>query len=101
MGSSASLTVDGDHRWVISGRLDYHSVPGLWSGLAGRMGGGDNVLDLSAVDGANSAGLALLLEAHGEAVRRQGRLKVLGLPDSLAQLGAISGLTPLLDELRA
>lgn len=99
--NGANLTADGDRRWVISGRLDYQTVPALWKGLSGKLGGGDTVLDLSAVDTANSAGLALLLEAHGAAIRSHGRLRVQGLPDSLTKLGAISGLTPLLEELRA
>jgi len=98
--SEASLQADGGHRWVISGRLDFDTVPRLWSQLAGQLGGAECVLDLGGVSGANSAGLALLLEAHAEAHRHGGCLRVQGLPDSLSQLAAISGLTPLLDELR-
>lgn len=99
--SDASLKVGGRHHWVIEGRLDFETVPGLWSQLAGQLDGAECLLDLTSVDSANSAGLALLLEARAETQRLGGRLRVQGLPDSLSQLGAISGLSPLLDELRA
>lgn len=99
--SDAALRADGDHRWVISGPLDFDTVPGLWSQLAGQLRGADCLLDLGPVERANSAGLVLLLEAHAEASRDGGRLRVAGVPASLDQLAAVSGLSPLLDELRA
>jgi phospholipid transport system transporter-binding protein len=95
----ASLSPGGDHRWVINGDLDFTTVPRLWSELAPCLDGSDWVLDLAGVGRGNSAGLALLLEAHQVTRRKGGRMTVAGLPASLAQLGQMSGLAPLLAEL--
>lgn len=97
----AALTSAAARRWAISGSLDFETVPRLWSELAPQLDGGSWVLDLHAVSHANSAGLVLLLETHAETVRQGGQLRVEGLPDSLQQLGRISGLGSLLGELVA
>jgi anti-anti-sigma factor len=99
--TGATLVSGGQRRWVISGSLDFTTVPGLWSELAPQLDGGDWVLDLHPVSRANSAGLALLLEAHAETRRRGGRMRVEGLPEGLQQLGRMSGLGDLLGELAA
>jgi phospholipid transport system transporter-binding protein len=96
----ATLESGGRHRWVISGSLDFDTVPRLWNQLSGHLDSADWVLDLNPVSRANSAGLALLLQAHAESRRRGGRMHVEGLPASLRQLGAMSGLDGFLDELR-
>lgn len=98
--SDARLEPAGAHRWAIRGALDFHTVPRLWRQLVGRIDASDWVLDMSGVDQANSAGLALLLEARAETERHGGSMRVEGLPASLSQLGAMSGLGSLLDELR-
>lgn len=95
----ASLVADGDSRWVISGTLDFTTVPWLWGELSGKLQGGDWVLDLRPVTRSNSAGLALLLEAEMLTRQRGGRLRIEGLPAGLAQLGRVSGLGFLLDEM--
>jgi len=99
--NGANLRPDGRQRWTITGSLDFDSVPRLWQALAGQLGEGDQVLDLSGVTRANSAGLVLLLEAYHAAHRHGGRLRVEGLPDSLRELGAMSDLGVFLDELRS
>jgi anti-anti-sigma factor len=96
----ATLEPGGRHRWVISGSLDFDTVPRLWTQLSGHLDSADWVLDLNPVSRANSAGLALLLEAHAESRRRGGHMRVEGLPASLSQLGAMSGLGDFLDGLR-
>jgi phospholipid transport system transporter-binding protein len=98
---SAILRPDGQRRWAVSGSLDFDSVPRLWSQLAPKLDGGDWVLDLQPVTRANSAGLALLLEAHAATRLQGGRMRVEGLPDSLLQLGRMSGLGDLLGEIAA
>ena len=99
--TTATLASGGRQRWVISGSLDFNTVPGLWSELAPQLDGADWVLDLTPVSRANSAGLALLLEAYAETRRHGGRMRVEGMPASLRQLGQVSGLGGLLGELSA
>lgn len=98
--TQAAIKADGERRWALTGRLDFTTVPTLWSELSGKLGAGA-VLDLSAVESANSAGLALLLEAHAEAGAKGARVQICGMPESLVQLAAISGLGPFLQELQA
>ena len=97
----ATLESGGRHRWVISGSLDFDTVPRLWAQMSAELDSADWVLDLNPVSRANSAGLALLLEAHAASRRHGGKLRVEGLPASLSQLGAMSGLDGFLDELRS
>ena len=96
---AARLSADGNGRWAISGELDFASVPELWAQLVPRLDGSDWVLDLGAVSRSNSAALALLLEAQATTRQAGGRMRVEGLPDSLVQLGQVSGLASLLGEL--
>jgi phospholipid transport system transporter-binding protein len=99
--TEARLEATDGAAYIVHGDLDFASVPSLWMQLQGRLDGRDWELDLSAVRHVNSAALALLLEAHEETCRRGGRMRVKGLPDSLEQLAAMSGLSGLLQELRA
>lgn len=99
--SDASLERTGDGRWAVSGSLDFDSVPRLWAELSPELDGRDAVLDLSGVSRANSAGLALLIEAHAHSRELGGTLRVHGLPASLSQLGHVSGLDALLAKLSA
>jgi phospholipid transport system transporter-binding protein len=99
--TEAGLTSVEQRRRLVSGSLDFDTVPGLWAQLAPQLDGGDWVLDLHGVERANSAGLLLLLEAHAETTRHGGRLRVEGLPDSLQQLGRMTGLGTLFGELQA
>jgi phospholipid transport system transporter-binding protein len=98
--SDARLDVQDGERVEVQGALDFHSVPALWAQLKPRLDGRDWVLDLGGVERANSAGLALLLEAHDQTRRHGGRMQLRGLPESLRQLAAMSGLEDLLEQLR-
>ncbi|RBH33627.1 NTP-binding protein, partial [Pseudomonas sp. MWU13-2860] len=53
-------------------------------------------LDLSGIEGADSAALALLLEAHRAASAAGHKLTLSGVPANLAALASLSELEPLL-----
>ena len=89
-------------RWCLAGALDFTTVPGLVAETERRFR--DPALsaldylevDLSAVEFANSAGLALLLEWMEMAESRGIRLVYRHLPDSLYRIAAFSNLQDLL-----
>jgi phospholipid transport system transporter-binding protein len=80
---------------ALSGELTFDTVPAVWRELAGWLNGGsgDVALDLAKVTHADSAGLALLIELQRVAKRRQRKLRLLGVPEQLADLIRINDLT--------
>ena len=81
----------------LTGRLDLATVPGLAGRarelLAGRSEAG---VDLSGVERADSAGLALLLEMQREANRAGCRLRFLNVPTSLRTIADACGIDAVL-----
>ncbi|WP_132977643.1 STAS domain-containing protein [Thiobaca trueperi] len=89
-------------RWRLAGALDFTTVPGLVA-EAEKLFRNPALrslahleIDLAAVEFANSAGLALLLEWMEMAESRDIRLVYLHLPDSLHRIAAFSNLQDLL-----
>jgi phospholipid transport system transporter-binding protein len=81
----------------VQGALDFSSVPALVSeGAALFPATGRVRVDLSGVESANSAGLALLLEWLDLARSRHLDLEYLSLPEPLARIAALSNLESLL-----
>jgi phospholipid transport system transporter-binding protein len=90
---SAAQLVHEDGRFLVSGVLDFSTVGDLLEQGGTQFGGHKEVLlDLAQVTRANSAGLALLLEWLDRAGRRQQRLRIFNLPDSLAAIARMSNL---------
>lgn len=91
----------GPGRLRVEGVLDFANVTALLAEAealfprSGRLR-----IDLSGVELANSAGLALLLEWLDLARRRHLDLLYMGLPDSLERIAAISNLGSLLPVAR-
>lgn len=85
----ASVRRDGE-TLAFAGVLSAAAVPALWSEVAG-LRAGVRGLDLSAVTGLDSAGLALLVELSDA-----GRVTVDGTPPGLAELRSAYRLTPAL-----
>ncbi len=79
----------------LEGRLDRAAAIALWPSLAGLVDGA-RTLDLAAVSGLDSAGLALLAETAAR-MRRGGAVQVTGSPAGLAELCAAYRLDPRLD----
>ncbi|WP_295409698.1 STAS domain-containing protein [uncultured Thiocystis sp.] len=100
--SRSRLAPCGPGRWCLSGTLDFSTVTGL-ANEAGTLfreqaarGLAHLEIDLSDLDAANSAGLALLLE-WAEIAREHGiRLTYRQLPDSLNRIATFSNLQSIL-----
>jgi phospholipid transport system transporter-binding protein len=93
----ARIEPAGDRRFRVSGVLDYGTVAALEA--RGRLllaATADAVVDLSGVERANSAGLALLLEWLDQARVARRRLRYEGVPESLLEIAATSNVAALL-----
>ena len=89
----ARAIADGEGRLRIEGVLDFDSVvPLLAQGERLMPRAGQVRIDLSGVESANSAGLALLLEWLDLACSRQLDLRYLAVPESLTRIAALSNL---------
>lgn len=95
MASNGSLQLDGS-RARLSGALDRAAAVALWPQLRG-LPTAVTVLDLDAVTGVDSAGLALLAELVARA-RAAGRtLELQGTPPGFTELSAAYRLDASLD----
>lgn len=81
---------------ALSGPLDMASCAELARPLAQLAAKGPLRLDLAAVDAADSAALALLLEAKRAADRAGHHLSLYGMPAGLRSLQALYSMTDLL-----
>lgn len=79
----------------LEGRLDRAGATALWPQAQAQLDGA-RTLDLSGVEGLDSAGLALLAEAAAR-MRAGGAVQVLGAPAGLAELCAAYRLDPQLN----
>jgi phospholipid transport system transporter-binding protein len=81
----------------LRGALDFATVPDLHRATDDLLRDRDTlVIDVSAVERANSAGVALLLEWLAEARRRGCTLSFRGLPESVLAVARLSGAEHLL-----
>lgn len=80
----------------LSGALDRAAVVALWPRLQ-AIAGDVRALDLAAVTGVDSAGVALLAELAARARRRGHGLALQGAPTGLTELEAAYRLSPDLD----
>ncbi|AVG15060.1 STAS domain-containing protein [Chromobacterium sp. TRC.1.1.SA] len=80
----------------LSGRIDMASCAGLAQPLAQLAAQGPLRLDLSGVETADSAALALLLSARRAAAAAGHPLTLSGIPAGLATLAGLYNLEPLL-----
>lgn len=92
--SAARVEAAGEWRLAVHGPLRFATVTGLLGGLPAAPG--NLTLDLSAVDGVDSAGLALLVEWQRRARAAGGRLEFTGAPAQLRRLAEIGGVDTLL-----
>lgn len=84
-------------RLRVEGVLDFSSVTALAAQAESLFPATGRLrIDLSGVESANSAGLALLLEWLDLAQSRRLRLEYLNVPDSLKRIAAFSNLGSLL-----
>lgn len=90
------LIARADHHYALEGQLDMDSVGALQPQLVDVLRGGEMTLDLSGISKADSAALALLLEALRSQQRQGGSLRLCGMPASLIQLARLYDIAELL-----
>ena len=94
--SAAQLKKVADDRLALSGKLSMESVPGLLRQMRWPTTSGGLTLDLQAVERADSAGVALLVEWQREARRRQQVLHFQHIPSQMLAIARLSGVDELL-----
>ena len=97
--SAAAQLVDcGDGCFSLRGELNFETVAGLLVDSKTRFAGhGEITLDLAAVENANSAGMALLLEWRALCHADNTLLRILHLPENLRQISRVCDVEALLD----
>jgi phospholipid transport system transporter-binding protein len=94
--SAAELKKIADDQLALSGELSMETVPGLlrldqWPQASGSIN-----IDLQAVERADSAGVALLIEWQRQAHRRQQDLRFQNTPSQMLAIARLSGVDKLL-----
>ncbi len=78
-------------------RLDFASTPALWDQLQKLIRNNPNLtLDLSQVEFANSAALALLLQSRQASAEQSGAISLQNIPADLLDLARLSNIDELL-----
>jgi len=94
---AVALTATGPGQYRVTGDLDFASVGALVvEGERVFAASPTARIDLQGVGQANSAGLALLLEWLEQAKRRDQRIELVNLPESLARIATVTTLAGLL-----
>lgn len=100
--SEAALSASGAGRWVLSGVLDFSTVPGVWPALERLLKkGGALTVSLARVSQTNSAGLVMLVEARDLARRMGCQLDLVDLPAALLDLARMSRCESLISQRTA
>lgn len=94
--SAADLIETGDGQFALRGTLDHATVPELWRRHSSRFGPGAVTVDLSGVSRCDSAGLALLVDWLGQAVRAGGEAWFKTPPAQLLALARVAEVDRLL-----
>ena len=98
MTVGCALSVDPDGVARVSGELTFETVAGLYADMEQSLPrtGPVEVVDLAGVSGADSAGLALLLEWQARQRKRGRELTITNAPDNLLRLASLCEALELL-----
>lgn len=93
-----SLEKINDHQYVLSGELSMQNVPQMSEDTASLINAmsGEVCIDLSRIERADSAGLALLIDWLRIAKRRNFTLRFEQLPEQLLQIATVCELHNIL-----
>ena len=95
--SDFNLEVRGEGRFAVQGEMSFQTAQSILRASESRFGQYDSVeVDLSAVDRADSAALALLLEWKAQASRRSATIRFSGIPENLLAVARTSEVEELL-----
>ena len=91
--SEEQVRLQSDGQFLITGDLDFHTVPRVWNVSQSLFAGSKALtIDLSGVESTNSAGLALLIEWIRFADSKNCSIKFLNLPEQMRQLAQLCGV---------
>ncbi len=93
---SAQLKEAGDGRLLVSGELSMATVPGLLGQSHWQAGDTEICIDLQAVERADSAGVALLVEWQRTAYQQQRQIRFQNIPSQMLAIARLSGVDELL-----
>jgi len=95
--SEANVKKGTDGAWSVSGELSMETVPGLLKQNPWSEVNGDNIsIDLQAVERADSAGVALLIEWQRAASKQQQTICFQNIPSQMRAIARLSGVDELL-----
>lgn len=95
--TTARIERDGAFRFHVEGEMTFATANSLLQQSAEFFGKPQDIeIDLSKVVGADSAGLALLLEWKAKAAQQGAQIVIEGLPDALKSIAHLCRIEPLL-----
>ena len=91
--NSADLQVVSEGQFLISGDLDFGSVPVVWKASQSLFADSHSLtIDLSGVKHSNSAGLALLIQWMRYAASKDKTITFLNLPEQMKEIARVCGV---------
>ena len=91
----------GETGWLLSGELNFETVPALLQHRGVQMEAGKNLtVDLSEVTRVDSAGLALMIEWLRESERKDLDMTFTSVPEQLLSIARVCGLDEILFQAR-
>ena len=91
----------GESGWLLSGELDFETVPALLLHRGVQMEAGKNLtIDLAEVTRVDSAGLALMIEWLRESERKNLDMTFTNVPEQLLSIARVCGLDEILFQAR-
>lgn len=90
------MSQDGARNWCPTAPLTFETAAEMREAARRAVAEGARRIDLSEVPQADSAGLALLLDVCREAKRQKQSIDIVGLPEGLASLADLYGVSDLL-----
>ncbi|VAW71720.1 Uncharacterized protein YrbB [hydrothermal vent metagenome] len=95
--SEANISVKKDGRLGISGELTFDSVPALWELCSRHFAEHAELeIDLSGIQRADSAGLALLVECCRRAYQTDKSIRFFNIPAQMLAIARVSSLDQVL-----
>lgn len=95
--SSFQLKKVGDKRYSLAGVMSFDTADQILTASESAFGSYDSIeIDLSEVDDADSAGLALLLEWKARAQQNAGAIRFVGVPESLLAIAQTTDVSELI-----
>ncbi len=95
--SSFHLRQVGDNRYALEGTMSFDTASQILTASESAFGSFNSIeVDLSEVDDADSAGLALMLEWKARAQNHAGEIRFVGVPDALLAIAQTTDVSELI-----